>query len=144
MRVSRGMQSLGSGFPIGARSISVGTRFCLQSIPATCSIEEWVEQREEMDEGLNAFIALTHKYVDVEELTQTIVNKYIKKIIVFAPDKSSGKRTQNVKIYFNFVDDAEIPVISETITTENNLWTQKNSVTFGSHRSLRQIVTCHY
>ena len=144
MRVSRGMQSLGSGFPIGARSISVGTRFCLQSIPATCSIEEWVEQREEMDEGLNAFIALTHKYVDVEELTQTIVNEYIKKIIVFAPDKSSGKRTQKVKIYFNFVDDVEIPVISETITTENNLWTQKNGVTFGSHRSLRQIVTCHY
>lgn len=55
-----------------------------------------MEQREEMDEGLNAFIALTHKYVDVEELTQTIVNEYIKKIIVFAPDKSSGKRTQNV------------------------------------------------
>ena len=93
MRVSRGMQSLGYGFPIGARSISVGTRFCLQNIPATCSIEEWVEQREEMDEGLNAFIALTHKYVDVEELTQTIVNEYIKKIIVFAPDKSSGKWT---------------------------------------------------
>ena len=55
-------------------------------------IEEWVEQREEMDEGLNAFIALTQKYVDVEELTQTIVNEYIKKIVVFAPDKSSGKR----------------------------------------------------
>ena len=81
-------------------------------------IEEWVEQREEMDEGLNAFIALTHKYVDVEELTQTIVNEYIKKIIVFAPDKSRGKRQQKVKIYFNFVDDVEIPVISETITTE--------------------------
>lgn len=103
-----------------------------------------MEQREEMDEGLNAFIALTHKYVDVEELTQTIVNEYIKKIIAFALDKSSGKRTQKVKIYFNFVDDVEIPVISETITTENNLWTQKNGVIFGSHRSLRQIVTCHY
>ena len=32
MWVSRGMQSLGSGFPIGARSIPVGTRFCLQSL----------------------------------------------------------------------------------------------------------------
>ena len=32
MRVSRGMQPLGSGFPIGARSIPVGTRFCLQSL----------------------------------------------------------------------------------------------------------------
>ena len=90
-------------------------------------IEEWVEQREEMDEGLNAFIALTQKYVDVEELTQTIVNEYIKKIIVFAPDKSSGKRTQKVKIYFNFVDDVEIPVISETITTETTYGRRKTA-----------------
>ena len=39
-------------------------------------IEEWVEQREEMNDGLDAFIALTQKYVDVEELAQTIVNEY--------------------------------------------------------------------
>lgn len=70
-------------------------------------IEEWVEQREEMNDGLDAFIALTQKYVDVEELTQTIVNEYIKKIIVYAPDKSSGKRKQKVKIFFNFVDDVD-------------------------------------
>jgi len=36
---------------------------------------EWVEQREEMNDGRDAFIALTQKYVDVEELTQTIVNE---------------------------------------------------------------------
>ena len=55
---------------------------------------------------------------DVEELTQTIVNEYIKKIIVYAPDKSSGKRKQKVKIFFNFVDDVDIPVISEPIITQ--------------------------
>ena len=87
----------------------------------------WVEQREEMDEGLNAFVALTQKYVDVEELTQTIVNEYIKKIVVFAPDKSSSKRQQKVKIYFNFVDDVEIPVISETITTETTYGRRKTA-----------------
>lgn len=90
-------------------------------------IEEWVEQREEMDEGLNAFVALTQKYVDVEELTQTIVNEYIQKIVVFAPDKSSGKRTQKVKIFFNFVDDVEIPVIAETITTETSYGRRKTA-----------------
>ena len=37
--------------------------------------EERVEQREEMNDGLDAFIALTQRYVDVEELTQTIVNE---------------------------------------------------------------------
>ena len=90
-------------------------------------IEEWVEQREEMNDGLDAFIVLTQKYVDVEELTQTIVNKYIKKIVVYAPDKSSGKRTQKVKIYFNFVDDVDIPIISEPITTETTYGPRKTA-----------------
>ena len=61
----------------------------------------------------------TQKYVDVPELTPTIVNEYIKKIEVFAPDKSSGKRVQKVKIYFNFVDDVEIPVISEPVVAKS-------------------------
>ena len=52
--------------------------------------EEWVEQRQAMGDDLDAFIALTKKYVDVTELTQTIVNEYIKKVIIHAPDKSCG------------------------------------------------------
>ena len=75
--------------------------------------EEWLETQETMSADVDAFVALTQKYVDVQKLTPTIVNEYIKKIEVFPPDKSSGKRVQKVKIYFNFVDDVEIPVISE-------------------------------
>ncbi|MDD7312582.1 MAG: DUF4368 domain-containing protein, partial [Clostridia bacterium] len=44
-----------------------------------------------------------------------------------APDKSSGKRQQKVKIYFNFVDDVEIPVISETIITETTYGRRKTA-----------------
>ena len=65
--------------------------------------------------------------VDVEELTQTIVNEYIKKIIVYAPDKSSGKRKQKVKIFFNFVDDVDIPVISEPIITQTTYERRKTA-----------------
>ena len=90
-------------------------------------IEEWVERREEMSDGLDAFIALTQKYVDVEEPTQTIVNEYIKKIIVYAPDKSSGKRKQKVKIFFNFVDNVDIPVISEPIITQTTYERRKTA-----------------
>ena len=68
---------------------------------------------------MDAFVALTQKYVDVQKLTPTIVNEYIKKIEVFPPDKSSGKRVQKVKIYFNFVDDVEIPVISEPVVAKS-------------------------
>ena len=81
--------------------------------------EEWLEMQETMSADVDAFVALTQKYVDVPELTPTIVNEYIKKIEVFAPDKSSGKRVQKVKIYFNFVDDVEIPVISEPVVAKS-------------------------
>ena len=81
--------------------------------------EEWLEMQETMSADVDAFVALTQKYVDVPELTPTIVNEYIKKIEVFAPDKSSGKRVQKVKIYFNFVDDVKIPVISEPVVAKS-------------------------
>ena len=81
--------------------------------------EEWLETQETMSSDVDAFVALTQKYVDVPELTPTIVNEYIKKIEVFPPDKSSGKRVQKVKIYFNFVDDVEIPVISEPVVAKS-------------------------
>ena len=83
--------------------------------------EEWVEQRQTMGDDLDAFIALTKKYVDVTELTQTIVNEYIKKIIIHAPDKSGGKRRQKVEIIFNFVDEVEIPVLAEPMIAESTL-----------------------
>ena len=86
-----------------------------------------LEQAKKRLADLDAFIALTQKYVDVEELTQTIVNEYIKKIIVYAPDKSSGQRVQKVKIYFNFVDDVEIPVISEPVVAKSTLGRRKTA-----------------
>ena len=52
---------------------------------------------------------------------------YSKKIEVFAPDKSSGKRVQEVKIYFNFVDDVEIPVISEPVVAKSTLGRRKTA-----------------
>ena len=89
--------------------------------------EEWVEQRQAMGDDLDAFIALTKKYVDVTELTQTIVNEYIRKIIIHAPDKSSGKRRQKVEIIFNFVDEVEIPVLAEPMIAESTLGRRKTA-----------------
>lgn len=89
--------------------------------------EEWVQQQEEMDTNLDSFIALTEKYVDVPELTQTIVNEYIKKIVVFAPDKSSGKRKQKIKIYFNFLDEVEIPALEQSVTLEQTYGRRKTA-----------------
>ena len=80
--------------------------------------EGWVEDREDMSSGLDSFVELVNKYVDMTELTQTIVNEYIQKIEVFASDKSSGKRKQKIKIYWNFVGELDLGVLSMPIVYE--------------------------
>ena len=55
------------------------------------------------------------------------VNEYIKKIIIHAPDKSGGKRRQKVEIIFNFVDEVEIPVLTEPMIAESTLGRRKTA-----------------
>jgi len=90
-------------------------------------LEDWVATREEMEDNVDQFLALLEKYVDIPELTPTIVNEFIKQIIVYAPDKSSGKRTQKVKIVFNFLEEVEVPEISEPVITETTYGRRKTA-----------------
>ena len=90
-------------------------------------LDDWVATREEMEDNVDQFLALLEKYVDIPELTTTIVNEFIKQIIVYAPDKSSGKRTQKVKIVFNFLEEVEVPEISEPVITKTTYGRRKTA-----------------
>ena len=63
----------------------------------------------------NNFAAVIRKYVGVKELTPKIVNEFVKKIIVYAPDKSSGHRRQEVQIVWNFIGEVNLPNDSKVI-----------------------------
>lgn len=76
-------------------------------------LEDWIETREDMNDNLNQFLALVKKYVEISKLTTTIANELIKKIIVYAPDKSSGKRIQRIRILFNFLGEADLPILTD-------------------------------
>ncbi|GAA6395141.1 hypothetical protein I4100191B2_26230 [Clostridiales bacterium] len=54
----------------------------------------------------------------ITELTPTIVNEFIKKIVVHAPEKVGGKRYQKVDIIFNFVGELHFPTDPQTERTE--------------------------
>ena len=70
---------------------------------------------------------------DIDALTDELLaripqpDKYIKKIIIHAPDKSGGKRRQKVEIIFNFVDEVEIPVLAEPMIAESTLGRRKTA-----------------
>ncbi len=46
------------------------------------------------------FLKNVRKYTDPEKLTAEILNDLVDKIVVHAPDKSSGHRKQKIEIYY--------------------------------------------
>lgn len=48
------------------------------------------------------FIGIVRKYSEIPKLTPEIMHEFIEKIVVHAPDKSSGHRTQQIDICFRF------------------------------------------
>ena len=71
------------------------------------ALEKSLEGREETGRNLDRFIALTQKYVDIPELTPTIVNEFIKEIVVYEHSGYRKSRTQEIRIVFNFLDETE-------------------------------------
>lgn len=62
-----------------------------------------------------ATAAIVRKYVGIRELTPTIVNEFVKKIIVHAPDKSSGHRRQKIELVWNFIGEVNLPGAAQTV-----------------------------
>ena len=76
---------------------------------------EMVNAYEQDKADFDSFAAVIRKYVGITELTPTIVNEFVKKIIVHAPDKSSGHRRQKIQIIWNFVGELKSDEDEQTI-----------------------------
>lgn len=72
-------------------------------------LQAQIEATEQATNKIDSFIELVEKYVDIPELTPTIINEFISKIVVFDGEKINGKRYQNIHIYFNFIDEVDVP-----------------------------------
>ena len=55
------------------------------------------------------FVELAKRYTDFSELTTPMINEFIDKIIVHAPERVDGDRVQEVEIYLNFIGHFELP-----------------------------------
>ena len=64
------------------------------------------------------FLELTKKYTDFTELTTPMIKEFVEKIVVHAPDRSSGQRIQQVDIYLNYIGKYDIPDEVEELTPE--------------------------
>lgn len=82
------------------------------------AVQREVDTYEQDKNDFNSFAAVIRKYVGITQLTPTIVNEFIKKIVVHAPKKIDGKRFQKVDIVFNFVGKIHFPTEPQTKTKD--------------------------
>ena len=66
-------------------------------------LNEEITQQEEQAENIDRFIGKVRKYLDLEELTPTVLNDMVKAVYVHAPDKSKGVREQQIDISYDLV-----------------------------------------
>ncbi len=60
------------------------------------------------------FLALAKKYTDFTELTTPMINEFVEKIIVHAPEKIDGERTMEIDIYLKFIGKFYVPLPEPT------------------------------
>lgn len=67
------------------------------------SLSAEISKTEEQSDNLERFISKIHKYLNLQELTPTILNDMVKRVYVHAPETIDGKRTQQIDICYDLV-----------------------------------------
>ena len=65
-------------------------------------LKAFIEATEQKTADVSNFIQFVRKYTHINVITPEIMHELVEKIVVYAPDKSSGHREQRVEIYFRF------------------------------------------
>lgn len=69
------------------------------------NIQNELQQEEKKSVDVKRFLAIVKKYTDLTDLTPEILREFVDRIIVHAPDKSSGRRLQEIEIIYNHIGE---------------------------------------
>ena len=67
------------------------------------NISESLNNDKTEQDNIRRFVAVAKKYTKLTELSTEILHDFIQKIVVHAPDRSSGRRVVQLDIYYNFI-----------------------------------------
>lgn len=87
---------------------------------------------------VDQFLALTKKYTDFSVLTTPMIYEFVDKILVHAPDRSAGDRTQEVDIYLKFIGKFDVPLPEPTAEELAEMEKQRKQRAYYRERSKRQ------
>lgn len=84
------------------------------------SIEELtatVTEAESQTVNVQSFLKIVRKYTHPEKLTPAMLREFVEKVVVHAPDKSSGHRVQRIDVHYNFIGEIDFsPEYAKRIT----------------------------
>ncbi|WMJ78298.1 MULTISPECIES: DUF4368 domain-containing protein [unclassified Sedimentibacter] len=66
-------------------------------------LRENIQQEEKQNVNVDRLLSIVKKYTHLTELTPEILHEFVDKILVHAPDKSSGRRLQEIEIIYNHI-----------------------------------------
>lgn len=74
------------------------------------NLELVISRYENETDRARKFISLISRYENFDELTNTMINEFVEKIIIHERDrKGSQTSKQKIEIYFNFIGNYEVP-----------------------------------
>ena len=86
-----------------------------EALEAAIALEQAELDTYEADTAkVDQFLELARKYTDFSVLTTPMIYEFVDKILVHAPDRSSGERTQEVDIYLKFIGKFDVPLPEPT------------------------------
>lgn len=97
-----------------------------------------LEGYEADTERVDQFLALTKKYTDFSVLTTPMIYEFIDKIIVHAPDRSTGERVQEVEIYLKFIGKFDVPMPEPTAEELEQMEKERKKREYYRERGRRQ------
>lgn len=67
-----------------------------------------VQDSEAQAVNVQSFLKVVQKYTQPDKLTAAMLREFVEKIVVHAPDKSSGHRVQRIDVHYNFIGEIDL------------------------------------
>ena len=80
--------------------------------------------------NIKSFLKIVKKYTEPTELTPALLREFVEKVVVHAPDKSSGHRVQRIDVHYNFIGEIDLPRNLASIAKNNRMTLAYHTVAF--------------
>ena len=71
-------------------------------------LQALVNAAETQAVNVQSFLKIVKKYTEPTELTPALLREFVEKVVVHAPDKSSGHRVQRIDVHYTFIGEIDL------------------------------------